>query len=145
MTVTIRFTVLGVPIQQGSARAFVRNGRAVITSDTRRDLKAWRQDIARAARHAGGGRTLPRDVPVTVRLAFRMPPPRKLPRGRVAPTTTPDLDKLQRASFDALQTAGLVTNDSQIVDAHAVKLYATPAHPPGMYAEVEFHEPEVLL
>lgn len=77
---------------------------------------------------------------MTVRLVFRMPAPKTMPKGRIAPTTTPDLDKLLRASFDALALGGVFSNDSQVVDAHAVKLYATPAKPAGVYIEVEYPE-----
>lgn len=135
---TIRFAVHGTPIQQGSSRAFVRNGRAVITSDTRRDLRSWRRRIAMAARAAMGGEKLAKDVPVTVRLVFRMPPPQKMPKGRIAPTTTPDIDKLLRATLDALKIGEVYEDDCQVVDEHSVKLYATPERPPGLYIEVEW-------
>lgn len=134
----IAFTVLGTPIQQGSARAFVRNGRAVITSDTRRDLKSWRRRVAVAARANAKGATAAPGIPVQVRLTFRMPRPKVMPKGRIAPTVTPDIDKLLRACLDALTLAGIYHDDAQVIDTHAIKLYATPERPPGVYVEVEF-------
>ena len=138
---TIRFAVHGTPIQQGSSRAFVRNGRAVITSDTRRDLRSWRRRVAVAARATSGGTTIDKDTPVTVRLVFRMPKPKTMPKGRIAPTVTPDLDKLLRAVLDSLTIAEVYADDCQVFDAHAVKLYETPQHPPGVYVEIETVQP----
>jgi Holliday junction resolvase RusA-like endonuclease len=137
---TVTFAIHGTPIQQGSARAFVRNGRAVITSDTRRDLRSWRRRVGIAAKVAAGGRKAHENVPVTVRMVFRIPPPQKMPKGRVAPTVTPDLDKLERAVFDALTQSGVIADDKQIVDSHPVKVYATQAHPPGVWVELEWEE-----
>lgn len=146
---TIRFTVLGKPVAQGSmVPVRSRNpgeSRIFLKASNEAELRKWRRRIVDAARLAAGGRCAAKDVPVTVRAVFRMPRPATMPKGRTMPTVPPDADKLLRAGLDALTQAQVYRDDSQVVDAHAVKLYATPAHPPGMYAEVEFHEPEVLL
>lgn len=47
------------------------------------------------------------------------------------PATTPDLDKIIRSTLDALTQAAVIQDDRLVVAIDAVKLYATPARPPG--------------
>ncbi len=94
----VRFEVEGVPEPQGSARGFVVNGRAVITTDNP-NLKAWRKTVALAYQpHIAG----PISSPVVVRAAFRFPRPPSAPKSRLYPATIPDLDKLLRGLLDSL-------------------------------------------
>lgn len=139
MTESIRFDVRGVPVPQGSARAFVVKGHAVITSDNR-NLKTWRRLVADVAQqHA------PPELwvgPVVVRLAFRLPIPKSEPttigRGKMKrplrtwPDRRPDLDKLIRGGLDALSGI-IIRDDSQVVEIHAAKDWGTP----GVTIEVE--------
>lgn len=126
----IRFAVRGLPIQQGSARAFVVPGkggakpRAVITHDSRRDLGLWRRLVSEAAQsHAP---SVPWDGPIAVRLSFGMPKPKSRPkRRRTWPDRRPDLDKLIRACLDSL-THIVFADDSQVVRIHAEKDYGVP-------------------
>lgn len=132
----LAFDVRGLPVPQGSVRAFVRGGRAVVAA-VRQPLAAWRGAVAGEARLAMlDADTPPIAVPVVVHLWFRMPRPAShyLPAGRrravrelridapeYAPTT-PDLDKLVRAVFDAM-TAVVFRDDSLVVRLVAQKRY----------------------
>jgi len=110
-------------------------GRGKMIADNPK-LKRWRLDVALAAetavRESGietvgydyevkrGNRIyhLTRQVcfdePVVVWAAFFFAPPKARPRWGDVHGTRPDLDKLQRAIGDALETANVVSNDSRI-------------------------------
>lgn len=143
MTV-LEFTVLGTPAPQGSKRPFVRGGRAVLVEERRDSINLWRGDVVRAAIDARNdpwtGRTHDNgaplfDGPVFVTVEFRFTRPKNHYRtGRNAhllrdaaplfPAGMPDVDKLQRSTFDAITTAGVWKDDCQVVDVHATKRYA---------------------
>ena len=78
------FTVYGVPIPQGSMKAFTPKGwtRPILTSDNKK-TKPWRQEVAGAALEA------------MQRYGFEKPQSTK--KSVVAKTTKPDLDKLARS------------------------------------------------
>lgn len=132
----IAFTVYGTPIQKGSARAFYvkQIARAVVTSDTRRGLKAWERSIRDAAQgHAG---TLLLDA-VDVWLDFYLPRPKSLPKKVVHNIKKPDVDKLARAALDAL-TGVLWKDDSQVVSLIVSKQYQrAPDETPRLEVRVE--------
>lgn len=144
----LSFVVLGPPVPQGSMKAFVFRGRAILKPDNEKELHAWRQKVAKAVTLASGGQIVGAGVPVVVRATFRLQPPEKMPKGRVAATVAPDADKLLRAVLDGMTIneygtvgkLGLYVDDKQVIDAHAMKAYATPANPPGAYIEVEYQE-----
>lgn len=120
-----RFFVPGLPQPQGSTKGFCdrsQQHRVVITTDNNR-LKPWRNTIALTARHLF---PLPAAGPVEVALVFYLPAPARMPKGRVAPTVRPDLDKLGRAVLDALTAAGAYIDDSQVVALSARKRYGRP-------------------
>lgn len=116
--------VPGVPQPQGNHRV----SRAGYTYEANPKLKPWRDAVALIARRAWLGRA-PLDQPVAVDVFFAMPRPKrpKFPR----PATKPDADKLQRAIGDALETAGVVANDSRIVMWRSSKVYAGGDQPAG--------------
>jgi Holliday junction resolvase RusA-like endonuclease len=121
----LAFTVYGVPIQKGSARAFMPKGAKypVVTSDTRRGLKEWERSIRDAAQtHAG---VLLVDA-VRVSVWFVLPRPVSLPKKVRYHTKKPDIDKLARAVLDAL-TGVLWKDDSQVVQLTAWKSYQIDA------------------
>jgi Holliday junction resolvase RusA-like endonuclease len=139
---TVTFTVRGIPVPQGSARAFIAGGRAIVATEAHRgSLGAWRTAIAQEARAAIGDAALLAG-PVAVRVDFVMARPRShyLPaNGRRsepvlrldAPmwhTGKPDVNKLERALFDALK-AVVWHDDEQVVDARARKPYTLEAGP----------------
>jgi len=122
----VAFRVYGLPESQGSARAFVRGGRPVITS-TNKNLGDWRRLVADASqKHAdllGGA--------VSLSLKFYLPKPKSTPKKVYWPAKRPDLDKLIRAVGDAL-TGIMWADDSQICVIFALKFYADGEHPPGV-------------
>lgn len=114
--------VPGIPIPQGSARAFIVGNRAVVTGANRK-TKPWRAEVASAAmilRPEGFT-----SGAVQIELHFFMPRPIHLPKKYTRPTTKPDLDKLIRAVLDAL-TGVLWVDDSQVVEIVAKKYYDLP-------------------
>jgi len=120
----LTFTLQGIPQPKGSTRAFVRGGRAFVTSDNPH-VAEWARDLALAAwaaRRADGVGEPSLDA-IVIEAWFYFPPPIKLPPGRVFPTVRPDIDKCARALLDAL-TGVLYRDDGQVVDLLARKRYS---------------------
>lgn len=147
----IAFTVRGLPVSQGSARAFVVKGKAVIATDANRQsspLGAWRTAIAQEARDAMGGIAL-LEGPVLVDVCFVLPRPRShyLPATKSRPvpelrldapawvSRTPDLDKATRALFDAL-TLVVWRDDAQVAVLMARKRYESATFSVGAVVRV---------
>ena len=126
---TVAFFIAGLPVPQGSKKAFVVKGRAVIVDDNADVLKPWRAKVATAA---DIGRTFL--GPVTVNLTFYMPAPLR-PRWDV-PAVKPDLDKLTRAVLDGLTDGGLIEDDARVVDMRLREFYAHDHHSCGVHVEV---------
>lgn len=141
------FDVEGTPTPQGSKKAFARTnkdtGKTTVTlvESAGERLKVWRAEIVAAAMvakvKAGWG---PANGPVVVDLVFYLPRPKAhYGSGRNAgvlkdsspavPTTKPDGDKLTRAALDALTTAAVYRDDSQVVDVRARKRFADGREP----------------
>ena len=119
----ISFQVRGLPIPQGSTRAWVVNGKPIITSSAK-GLSTWRRLVADVAQRFAP--TEPWEGPVGVQLHFGIPKPKSAPkRRRVWPDKRPDLDKLTRAVLDAL-TYVVFADDSQVVEIEASKDYGAP-------------------
>jgi len=137
--VTLTFFVPGKPAPQGSKK-HVGNGRMVEMS---RDLKPWRESIRWAALERSHG-PLMYEGPVSVRLQFVMPRPASAPKRSTPPAIKrPDLDKLIRSVLDALSSAGVWHDDSQVVEVYASKRIAELAEKPGVAVLVQkFEEPE---
>jgi crossover junction endodeoxyribonuclease RusA len=147
----IEFAVRGLPIAQGTARAFVAGGRARIATDSNRTnspIGAWRTAIAAAAAEAMGDEPcIDSPVDVTVRFVFPRPGGHYLPANRSrldrelrvdAPTyvsAKPDIDKLTRALLDAI-THVVLTDDSRVAGLRARKTYTDESSPPGCYVRV---------
>ena len=115
------FEVWGTPVPQGSKRAFVVNGRAVIADVRGKELKEWRSRIAMAARAIAP--EVPLDEAVTVRVVFGIEKPASVKREE--PSVAPDLDKLLRALLDGLTDSGLIRDDSRVTSLAAEKVYAS--------------------
>lgn len=133
--------VHGVPAPKGSMKAFVVGRvapRAVVTHDNNERTKMWAGLVGEAARAAMVGRVMFRDQAVQVHVEFRLPRPagHYKPSGEIRrsaprfPLVKPDLDKLVRATMDAIK--GVVFDeDSRIVSIAAGKYYATADVGPG--------------
>lgn len=128
----ISFEAFGEPVAQGSLRAFVRDGRAVVTYGPRAlALGVWRGLVGAAALEAMGElEPLAGPVVVSVALTFRRPVTHHgasgiLPRYRDR-IPGPDIDKLCRAVLDAL--AGIAyLDDRQVRDLIGSKAYGERA------------------
>lgn len=110
----VKFTCAGHPVTQGSKRAFVVNGRPVLTEQSGDKLRLWRHVIAMSARDACSE---PLQGPVQVHLWFRLEKPASAPkRKRTWPikTRSGDVDKLARAALDSL-TGVAFHDDAQVV------------------------------
>ena len=121
----LHFTVPGVPVPQGSKMPW--------GGEANPHVKAWRETVARVAHEA-----LPLGPifgPVGVEVVFIFPRPKGHFRsGKFADqlkptapdwhTSTPDLDKLQRALGDAMKGV-VLTDDSQIAAWTVMKRYGS--------------------
>jgi len=122
----LAFTAYIKPEPQGSARAFVIKGRAVVTSDNRK-LKPFRSEVTRCAMSfcAENDIALPyagKHEPVDVAMTFFLRRPESLPKKHRYPARKPDVDKLARAVLDSL-TGVAFHDDGQVVQIVASKQY----------------------
>ena len=123
----LQLTVEGNPVPQGSFR-HVGNGR-IISANPK--LNAWRQTIADQI----GLQTPERLIEGSIRvdLVFTLERPKSVSRAsRALPTVKPDLDKLVRATLDAISLeryVQLIKDDSQVTDLHAAKRYSDHRRP----------------
>jgi Endodeoxyribonuclease RusA. len=141
--VLVSFTVPGLPKPKGNMRAVPirkRDGTRGLRVTEAQGVGEWIATIRKVAADAWGKRE-PHHGPVGVVMQFRFPRPKshyrggKPESGKLRPsaaqfmTKRPDVDKLQRAVFDAL--AGIVIgDDSLVVVSLANKTYT--AKPPGV-------------
>lgn len=123
---TLTIDVEGVPIPQGSKKAYIR-GKRVVLVEANPELPAWRKTvIARTqARMTVTGWTK-LDGMIRLSVDFFMPRPKTISvEERPRPTVPPDGDKLLRAIADSLKLAGAIVDDSRIVSWHADEWYST--------------------
>lgn len=128
----VAFRVYGDPRPQGSKRAFVVKGRAVLTEASGENLKTWRGQVAIAAREARPEAVF--DGPVRVVMRFFLRKPQKPKHG--SPSGRPDLSKLARAVEDEM-TGVIFRDDSQAVVLELSKQYEAEGQPTGAEVEVE--------
>lgn len=129
----ITFFVPGLPVPKGSWRSFPVKGskRRVFVADNAEQLKPWVESIQWSARAAINGK--PHDGPVAYRFDFYFPRPKAhfTKTGRRSAQYTdvhavkPDLDKLKRAVFDALEKI-VYTNDSRLCRDRGSEKYYVP-------------------
>lgn len=123
----VSFLVVGEAVPQGSAKAFVVDGKARITHDNAA-TKEWRRRVRDRAETALEGRpVLTGAVAIRLEIAFARPSTHFGKRGlrstaRPYPSVRPDLDKLERAVLDAL-TGVAYRDDGQVVQISASKKY----------------------
>lgn len=132
----LTITARGVPGPQGS-KSHVGGGRMVESSAK---VKPWRDSVAWRAIEARskvrGWRPLVGPVALSMTFTFARPKShygtgrnvdRVLPSAPTRPDVKPDLDKIVRATKDALTTAGIYRDDAQVVEFRRPfgKWYAT--------------------
>jgi crossover junction endodeoxyribonuclease RusA len=122
----LNFTVYCHPEPQGSSKAFVVAGKARITSDNK-NLKPYRQTITCTVLDELNRRGIdtpvaPKHEPVDLNLIFVLRRPASAPKRRKRPAVKPDLDKLIRATLDAL-TGVLFLDDGQVCSLSVMKEY----------------------
>ena len=115
----LQFVVRGVPVPQGSTRAFVVGKRAIVTNQTPK-LTAWRQAIASEARLVAPPALFEGALSVDVRFAFVAAKSNKAKKGYKS--TRPDIDKLLRAVLDGC-TGVVWKDDAQVAHVCATKTY----------------------
>lgn len=119
MSRAIRIITHGTPASQGSKTSYGR-GQMVESDKT---LPAWRSAVKAAAKQAAGPDWEPIDnaVKVSGEIRIRKPATTKF---QDYPAGPKDLDKMQRAIGDALESAGILTNDARIVHWDIAKVWA---------------------
>lgn len=137
----LTINVVGTPAPQGSKRAFVVNGRAVMTESSKK-VKPWRQDVKSAVEDlrdvVPALAEAPLSGPLEVSIDFYLPRPGyhfrtgkhagELKLGAPAYVDKkPDVDKLLRSTLDGLKEAGVYRDDAQVAIATGVKRYADAA------------------
>ena len=138
--------VPGRPAPQGS-----KHGRAIYTGrgadrkftgkiaqvESSKTVGLWRGDIREVVAKLHGNRPAV-TCAVMVMLAFVMPRPASTPKRRTpAAVKRPDLDKLIRGVLDAITSAGVWVDDSQVVDLHATKRIAGIGEPAGCHITIQ--------
>ena len=132
-TSRLKVFVPGHPAPQGSKR-HVGNGIMVESS---KKVKPWRSDIRSALLNEQGDPRARFDGAVSVHLNFVMPRPVSTPKRRTPPAVKkPDLDKLMRAVLDAIGSAGVWRDDSQVVTAMTTKRLAEIDETPGCHITI---------
>lgn len=102
-----------------------------------RDTIAWHIHATPADRRAHW----PLSGGVSLWLDFIMPRPTRTPKTNTPPAVKkPDLDKLARAALDAIDTAEVYHDDSQVTHLRCTKRLASFGEQPGLYITIEPEE-----
>jgi len=132
---SLKITVLGIPVTQGSKTAFVAGGKAIMREKSsgaaHMRFVDWRQAVRSEAQRAMEYRERDNPYwsgPVSVECRFSLLKPASAPKTR---RTWPigarsgDVDKLARLILDAL-TGIVFADDSHVVELHVSKDYGVP-------------------
>jgi Holliday junction resolvase RusA-like endonuclease len=125
----------GIPGPKGSRKfaGFTPAGRPILAEDCPK-VKPWADAIVFTSKLNMADRPIPAfSGPVELEVWFYLEPPKRMPKGRMYPTVTPDLDKLARATLDPLKVARVLSDDAIVVDLLVYKRYAgvwTPYNDP---------------
>lgn len=132
---TLTLFIPGEPAPQGSKRYL---GRGVMIESSKK-VKPWRADIRAACLDNRGKPKIQFNgdaVAVKAEFVLRRPvstPKKKTPHA----VKKPDLDKLTRALLDGLGSAGVWTDDSQVVCIVSMKRLANEGEATGCQLTVE--------
>ena len=126
---SFKLFIPGIPASKGSYRPITGRSRTTGKPVTRlipmdKKERPWR-DHVRDTILDHQTPTIPHDSYVTVETTFYLPRPKTIPpRKRKHPTVKPDIDKLQRALYDAITETHIWHDDCQITDVISHKRYA---------------------
>lgn len=140
----VQFFVPGLPAPKGSKK-HVGRGRMV---ESCRTLPAWVASVKETAMVAVAGipqeLLMVRQEPVAVDLTFVLERPARMPKGRFLPSVPPDLDKLVRATLDAL-TKITYWDDAQVCDQRIKKVYGDQSGCRISIVRITRTDPDTLL
>lgn len=123
----IQVFVPGAPQPQGSKAAY-RRGTKIVLVESNKNLPAWRRLVTEKLEQANAS-CQPLTGAVSLDVMFFMPRPKTVTRE--LPTTKPDIDKLCRAINDSAVDAGVLNDDSQVIEMVAYKFYEADQLPIG--------------
>lgn len=124
-------TVYGLPGPQGSKSPVGwgrsrKTGKAIpLMKESSDKVKPWRDKVSDAITAAIlRGDARPLRGPVYAEITFTMPKPTSAPkRRRTFPAVSPDIDKLERSTYDAITTARAWEDDGRVIENHSRKVY----------------------
>jgi Holliday junction resolvase RusA-like endonuclease len=117
----------GIPQPQGSKNAY-RRGNKIVLVEANKNLPAWRRLVTEKL-EAANSSCQPLTGAVSLDVMFFMPRGKTVKREM--PTVPPDLDKLIRAINDSATDAGIIQDDSQVIEIVAYKFYEAENLPIG--------------
>jgi crossover junction endodeoxyribonuclease RusA len=117
----------GIPQPQGSKNAY-RRGNKIVLVEANKNLPAWRRLVTEKLESVNVG-CQPLTGAVSLDVMFFMPRPKTVKREM--PIVPPDLDKLIRAINDSATDAGVIEDDSQVIEIVAYKFYEAENLPVG--------------
>lgn len=147
---TMTISVTGLPAPQGSKRHV---GRGIMIESSKA-VAPWREDVRAAAlESANAHKWQPADTPTAVTILFYLPRPKGhygtgrnagvlRPSAPTFPAVMPDVDKLARATLDALTSAAVIPDDSRIVSLGAWKHYADTRNPGAEITITHLEDPD---
>lgn len=122
----IEIRVIGSPAPQGSKKFVGHHGGKGIMVESSKAVEPWRESVAWRAVEARTKMGLPAPAlrgPVTIEMIFTLPKPKSAPKRRTYPDRKPDVDKVARATLDALVQAGTIEDDARVISLWARKVY----------------------
>ncbi|MFF8610841.1 RusA family crossover junction endodeoxyribonuclease [Streptomyces sp. NPDC015346] len=111
------------PVGWGRSR---KTGRAIpLMRESSTKVKPWREKVQAAIEQAiASGEARPITGPVYAHITFTLPKPVRAPkRRRTYPAVTPDIDKLERSTYDAITKANAWKDDGSVIENHNRKVY----------------------
>lgn len=123
-------TLPGAPAPKGSLKCIGKGGRHQLVEDNAR-TRPWRRRIVQTVQ----GRIDPtpeRHQPIGVEVTFTVPRPKSVRTRHPVTRSSYDVDKLARLALDALQDAGALPDDAQVVELTARKAYPDSETPDAL-------------
>jgi Holliday junction resolvase RusA-like endonuclease len=136
VTASLILTVIGLPAPQGSKTRMPNGAMVEAASKSGRDnLRSWRDSVITACRECPERPDTPLDEPVRVVVDFLFPASKSKPY-RHYHAQKPDLDKLVRATLDAVRLGGLIADDALVCNLAASKRWCSVGEVPGARIKV---------